>query len=393
MTSKKWIIYFFVFLPIVAGIIGLFNYTIDPYGFRTGYTYSDARINKPYAVAALQPATIIIGNSRNYYSFEPANTKLVNAYNLSLPGIGIAPIRKLFEHSVNTSNIHKAIISLDNICDPDIKSINKYEVDSRFLVNSNNSQSAVFINKVLLYFLIDTTKSSFRLLIHKSPTSRINRNGRRPIFNESGFATVGYAIPLINRDKSLIISRLKSKQKPPRSYEEYKGSCKTSNFEKIIKIANENNINVSFFINPRNIRYWEIDQQIKHTNNTKLYSKRLIQDIIQSIPPEQRMNFSGFDFLKLNSYTTEKLSSTDSSTVPEYWYESSHYQLGFGDIILNAIVDNDFSNGELVSNIKTEDFEKSFVVQQSFLSEWEKVNPSIVLEITDAIDKQLKLSD
>jgi len=383
--------YLFVFLFSVLFLLiiqATFNFWVDPYGFHSSIKLNSFKatiINKPYAITSKKPTSIIIGNSRNLYSFELSNTKLKNSYNLSLAGIGIEPIRKLFEHSVNTSTIHRAIISLDNVCDPKTNNESVFSIDERFLINSENSKFKVFIYKILLYSSLEATNYSWSLLKNNEPKIEFSQSGRKIFFNEFDFITKGYGHALAHREEAKIIGSLKSKSYS--SYKEYSRSCKTTNIDSIITIANERNIKISFFLNPINIRYWEVTHQIKPSNKSQVYQRMLIQEKILEIPIDKIGNFSGFDFLKLNSYTTENLSYIDSEVEPKYWYESSHYQLALGDLILNTMINEDFSNSGFVSNIKTKNYEKEFIFQQSIMNSWRKNNPTIVLEITDAIKK------
>ncbi|MCG7897941.1 MAG: hypothetical protein JAY99_12300 [Candidatus Thiodiazotropha lotti] len=365
------------------------NYYFDPYGFNGRLKHIDSKavkIFKPYDVIEKEPSTVIIGNSRNYYSFSPSHTGKNSTYNLSFPGIGIAQIRSLYEHILKAEiDIDELIITLDSFCDPlTIRSISN-SLDDRVLISEDNPQIRTLVNKVLFYLSLDASYTSYRN-IRKPKDNFMSSDGRAVKFNEYNYLKKGPGNALIERESRNIFRRVnRTNSIKAASYSDYKKQCKTVNLDYIINSTIENNIKVSFFLNPVNARYWEIYAHFDGLPSYVHYPKKLIQEKLNTIAEEHQHQFEGFDFLRLNAFTLEPLSYSDIEE-RTYWYESSHYNLAFGNIVLSNIFDKNFERTQLVANLKDTDLDQDYLKQKSLLEEWRNTNPELNNEIRNSIE-------
>ncbi|MCG8014591.1 MAG: hypothetical protein JAY97_00090 [Candidatus Thiodiazotropha sp. 'RUGA'] len=365
------------------------NYYFDPYGFNGKLKHIDSKavkIFKPYDVIDKDPSTVIIGNSRNYYSFSPEHTGKNSAYNLSFPGIGIAQIRALYEHILKAEiTIDELVITLDSFCDPlTIRSISN-SLDDRVLISDDNPQIRTLVNKVLFYLSLDASYTSYRN-IRKPKDNYMSVDGRAVKFNEYNYLRNGPGNALIERESRNIFQRVnRTNSIKATSYTDYKKQCETSNLDFIINSTIENNIKVNFFLNPVNARYWEIYAYFDGLSSYVHYPKKLIQEKLKNIAEEKQYLFEGYDFLRLNAFTLEPLSYSDSEE-RTYWYESSHYNLAFGNIVLSNIFNEDFKRTQLVANLKEVDLDRDFEIQKSLLQVWRENNPELKKEILNSIE-------
>ena len=386
---KKFISTFFIFAFLIFCGQLIVNYYFDPYGFSGKLKHIDSKavkIFKPYDVIKKDPSTIIIGNSRNYYSFSPLDTKNDNTYNLSFPGIGIAQIRSLYEHILKAElDIEELIITLDSFCDPlTIRSISN-SLDDRVLISDDNPQIRTIVNKVLFYLSLDASYTSYRN-IRKPKDNYMSVDGRAVKFNEYNYLNKGPGNALIERETRNILRRVnRPRSIKASSYSDYKKQCETSNLDFIFNSAIENNIKVSFFLNPVNARYWEISANFDGLQSYVHYPKKLIQEKLNSVPESHQHLFEGFDFLRLNAFTLEPLSYSDLEE-NTYWYESSHYNLAFGNILLANIFNRDFERTQLVADLKYINLDNDFLQQKSLLQEWRDNNPDLKGEILNSIE-------
>lgn len=386
---KKFISTFFIFAFLIFCVQLIVNYYFDPYGFNGKLKHIDSKavkIFKPYDVIDKDPSTVIIGNSRNYYSFSPEHTGKNSTYNLSFPGIGIAQIRALYEHILKAEiAIEELIITLDSFCDPlTIRSISN-SLDDRVLISDDNPQIRTLVNKVLFYLSLDASYTSYRN-IRKPKDNYMSSDGRAVKFNEYNYPRKGPGNALIERESRNIFQRVnRTNSIKATSYADYKKQCETSNLDFIINSTIENNIKVSFFLNPVNARYWEIYAYFDGLSSYIHYPKKLIQEKLKNIAEENQYLFEGYDFLRLNAFTLEPLSYSDIEE-RTYWYESSHYNLAFGNILLSNIFDEDFERTQLVANLKEIDLDMDFEQQKSLLQEWRENNPELKKEILNSIE-------
>jgi hypothetical protein len=389
---KKFISIFFIFTFLILFTQLIVNYYFDPYGFNGKLKFVDgksARIFKPYDVIEKDPSVVIIGNSRNYYSFSPSDNGHDNTYNLSLPGVGIIQIRSLYEHVINSKlDIDELIITLDLFCDPlSIDPINN-SLDDRVLIANNNSLIRTKINKILLYLSLDASYASYKY--NGQPKNNYLANdGRAVSFDEFSYLEKGPGNALAARESRNISRRInKSDNLNVKNYTDYKKQCQTDNLNYIIDSAIKNNIKISFFLNPVNVRYWEIYSYFDQLPSYVYYPKKLIQEKLNNVPEAHQHLFEGFDFLRLNRFTLEPISYSDLEEY-SYWYESSHYNLTFGNILLSNIFNKDFKKIHLVANLKHADLDADYLQQKTLLHEWRVQNPELKKEVLGTIENIL----
>lgn len=110
------------------GLAAAVNVAVDPYGlFGTprvdGLTAvkpaaaGQARVAKAYQVAAAQPATLIVGNSRPEMGLDPASAcwsaEQRPVYNLGLPGASFAMQLAYLRYGMQAGTVRTAVIGLD----------------------------------------------------------------------------------------------------------------------------------------------------------------------------------------------------------------------------------------------------------------------------------------
>lgn len=371
----------FVFLLVTITLLSILfciNSKFDPYGYNAPLTNPKLeKIHKPLKLLELRPEIIVIGNSRNLYTFDAFNSKIDNFYNASLPGLGISRIAELFYHAASTPNsiIKEAYLSLDQICDQNDSDIT-FEVDKRFLIGPENSIYNVLFNKYALYTSLDTLLLSINM--PKKPV--LNQRGRQIVFNEGNYQTRGSANALITREKS----NIKGQNVSQSSYADFVAKCDTTSIDNILAVASKMNIEITFFINPVNVRYWEIARQTGSLN-TYLFNKKLAKDKLKSPFNKHKAVVRLFDFRKLNEYTLERLSYHDKHSSHRYWYESSHFKKEFGKIIMSNMDSDSITPTKLGGNLLDIDIDADFQIQLKILDEWELINPDLVAEIERAI--------
>lgn len=375
---------FLTFLFITSALLFLvfyINTEFDPYGYNSPLTNSSfklAKVHKPIRLLKLKPEVIVIGNSRNLYAFDKLNGDTRKFYNASLAGLSISSIANLFYHITSSpdSRLKEAYISLDNVCDPKEGAAQTFEIDGRFIISPDNSIFSVLFNKHALYTSFDTILIS----LDKKNNSLLNESGRQTAFNEGSYLKSGSANALKLRERSTIKGQSLSES----SYDEFIEKCETKSIDNILDIANKNNIRLNFFINPVNVRYWEIAYQIGSLNKY-LYNKKLIQDKLKSPFNKSKAMINVFDFRRLNGFTLERLSYSDKHSSHKYWFESSHFKKELGDALMSILINKKFNHSDISTNLLDVDVEADFLSQLNILKQWKLDNPDLASEIQQAI--------
>jgi hypothetical protein len=376
-----------IFLLVTASLLILeyfVNTWMDPYvlSSKTGWVSNqEIRVTKPIKVFENKLKAVLIGNSRNNYGIDLIGDNTSDFYNLSLSGIGINEIAKLFYHTVSSNaDLEVAFISLDSVCDPNDPLYASQFIDERFLISSKNKAHEVIFNKYALY----ASYSTLELSIAQSKAGFLNEVGRQTIFNENEYLSKGAAHGLRTKEAVTIGPQGNKESTQELSFQDYKKMCKTTSLISILNLAKKQNIKLTFFINPVNVRYWEITYQ-KNRLQTYLFDKKIIKDIIHASLIGANQAIKVIDFRRLNDFTLERLSYNDAAEIKyKYWYESSHFTKKFGDVITSILISDELENMATSVSLLDIDIEDDFKSQLNILKSWRLNNPDLVSEIQQA---------
>lgn len=379
--------YFLLFIFIVALLVGAqtaLNAFIDPYGTNSPVKFDSIRhvkIHKPFKVLREHPQTIIIGNSRNYYSFDLNQLSGENVYNLSLPGIEIDSIENLFQHVVEASSVKRAFITVDSICDPPAR--DQDAIDKRFLLGFNNTLMDVRISQFMLFGSLKTTTDSIRYILQDN-TASIDDFGRQTVFNEFNFLHLGYQKALERREREHIKMAIKNKKERGGLF--YGDACHTNHLESILNLADKNKVELALFINPTNVRYWEISHQLGILENYYLHRNLLSEKLESFSTGRQSAPIRVVDFNKINKITTEILLSASERESPLYWYESSHFKTVVGDKMLRILFDQEKNEKDSLFRILSKDsVDEDYKEQMEKFYAWRRSSRETVEEIEKLI--------
>lgn len=325
--------------------------------------------------------SVVISNSRNYYSLDPSKLKNNGIYNLSLTGITIDQIYKLFRHAVSIAPIKEAYIGLDSIC---VEATGSDSIDERFLA-TNYWHIDLYLKKFLFTISSQATLETFNTIRGKA-TSGLDAYGRQTVFNEFDFKNKGHSFALDGRDAVKINAERKIAEDLS-SYSTFKKTCDITPLNKILDLAHERNVHLTFFINPVNMRYWEIQYRLG-TFDRYYYLKRIALEAIENfaqrnneVPPKI------YDFNVASNITTEPLSA-NAPTEPTYWYESSHHKMIVGDMMVEALKTKTGNiSSPYYSILSLDNLDKNFKSNKEAFLKWRSGNKGILKEIDTLMEK------
>lgn len=120
----------------------------------------------------------------------------------------------------------------------------------------------------------------------------------------------------------------------------YKDTKKKSfpDFEEILKLCYENNIELEIIFGPSHIRQWEALDYYLGYEKWLQWKKDVVISVNKIAKQYNKQQFRIMDFSVYHPLTAEKV-PTDKNTKMKYHWEASHYKNELGIIVLNRLLD------------------------------------------------------
>ncbi|MGK7931297.1 MAG: hypothetical protein AB4041_07675 [Microcystaceae cyanobacterium] len=317
---------------ILSAVVGI-NWLVDPYGiFKTpkiqGFNQDkpqradNDRLFKTADIIHVRPKTILLGSSRMRQGIDPDSSSLKKnttspIYNLGLNGSNIYELRKYLEHTlVNNPDLKQVVIGIDFFMFNenqelqaafDKERLEKTYIIPKDLLNTLLSLTAVSDSK-------ETLRSSWK---SRQKTQDLNQQ-------DNGFSP--YKNPKLKDQEWRFKNAVSVYFNFHHDYElspELIGE-----FEKIVNICQENNIDLKVFISPSHGIQWESIAATQRWDSFEKWKREMVK-----LHPV--WDFSGY-----NSITTETLSQDN---LMKNYTDSSHYTPKVGNLVLNRIFEENQS--------------------------------------------------
>lgn len=320
---------FFLTTFILIGMVGIFNYVIDPYGlygsaiFKGINNYKpkkddNDRLYKAADIIRVKPQTVIIGSSRTKRGIDP-NSLVFNqsgtVYNLGINGPNFYEIYRYVKHSVkNNPNLQEVILGIDFFM------FNSKIPNKPTFSESRLEQENLDIQDIINYtFSLDAILASNQTILdsYKQPTQDINYglNGFRPHRNANNGQTEWRFQQSID-----LYFNLHQDHQFSQEYLEY--------FRKLVELLKEKKIKLIVFISPAHATDLEAIEVTGRWNDFERWKRELVK-----ITPV-------WDFFSYNSVTTEPI-----KPVMQNYVDNSHYTPEVGQKILERIFNDQVTRG------------------------------------------------
>jgi hypothetical protein len=339
LNFRRLTFLFFSVTTVFLLLIGCINYVVDPYGLYrkvdlNGFNQqkegvrSKIRFVKALELPLRKPKTIILGSSRVHEAINPDDIELSDqqyspAYNLGIDMLRIHEAAEYLQFAVNNSDIKRVIFGLDFFMFNSIQ-----QSEANFDPSLISARPSAF--QYLKSTLISGSAFSDSMRTLKQSNSQTTRreflsNGYRPapmvFFGLSDYTALHYYT------NYTFLS--------PTSNTKYYGEFSLNkkvflDFEKILKICKERQIDLRMYISPAHA---DLEGEgIRATGNWILFEswKRKLVDL------SDQYDYPMWDFSGYNSITTEPV----KTPMKNYW-DSSHFDERIGHLILKRIFRND----------------------------------------------------
>ncbi len=331
MSSKKFIGFVFGFFVLVVGFVGGVNYLVDPYGlYDTKFInvpkikQSDKmRLIKALKTQEIKPASICLGTSRTEYGYDPTHKYFIKpSYNLAVSSASMYEMRLYFEWALKQRNLKKVLLVADYRMFNEMNQKDTLDLETYF-DNPN-------IYKYIISF--DTFKDSLWTLKGGENTSIYLENGQREhTHNWRNILKNGGHLETMKKDEKNYYKDY------PITYT-YKDTKKDSfpDFEEIVKLCYENNIELDIIFGPSHIRQWEALDYYLGYEKWLQWKKDVVISVNKIANQQNKHQFRIMDFSVYHPFTAEKV-PTNQNVQMKYHWEASHYKNELGMIVLDRL--------------------------------------------------------
>lgn len=331
---------------VTGGVVGAFNFIVDPYGFYgvvniSGFNQQKEGVrNKIRYVKALElplrkPTTIVMGSSRVHDGVNPQHFLLQESlftpvYNLGVDMNRIHEVLKYLKHSIIHTEVKRVILGLDFFMFNAAQKVN-FNFDPNLVgrkISFVDYISTSLLSRGALQDSIETIKTSYAQPERKEFLSNGYRPGNFVFYKLNDYSSLHYYTNYI------FLSPLPSQTKY--YFDMYLDEQVFADFEEILKLCKQNNIDIKMYISPAHANLdgdgivaagkWEMME----------VWKRRIAKIAD------RYETSIWDFSGYNSVTTESV-----QTPMKYYWDSSHFTEITSDLILKRIFDSSVYSHEI----------------------------------------------
>jgi hypothetical protein len=373
-------------LFLLGCAIPLTNIVIDPF-FRFDLVSIDgvnaqkpqfagqSRMAKPGVVCRLQPGSVILGTSRVEVGINPRHPGWRSAYgpvyNLGLAGSGLKELYLTLQHVVHASSrLRVAIVGLDFLMFNAHREAVVFGTEvigfdaKRLMLAPDDSCWSSFRRDLDAFLGLEGLAYSFATVSKQMPQAEMDTGQTRlttwlSLYDRDGYrggvydrALRAYLLREGSRlsfdtksgreggQEAYYVSRIWRPAPEERYCFERDGAEDTlALFRTILDFARASHIDVKFFINPIHARMLVALQEAGLWPQYEEWKRRLVKTLADEAAASSASPFPLWDFSGINTVTTEFIPPLHDRSQMKWWWESSHYRSGAGDLMLDRILD------------------------------------------------------
>ena len=297
-----------------------------------------------------------MGTSRAEYGYDPNHKYFLKpSYNLATPGSTMYENKLYLQWALKQGNLRKVLLVAD------------YRMFNNMTQKSTQDFETYFENKNIysLLFSSDVFQDSFNTIIAKKNATKYLENGQREhTHNWQNILKDGGHLKAMKKKESTYCKGF------PTNYT-YMDTKKESfsDFEDIIKLCYENNIELDIVFRPSHIRQWEALNYYLGIDKWFQWKKDVVVFVNNIAKQYDKKTFRIMDFSVYHPLTAEEI-PLDINTQMKYHWESSHHKNELGLIVLDRLVgDSEYKDFGLELNINNidEHLEQEKIYRHKFI--------------------------
>jgi hypothetical protein len=323
---------FLVIALLPIGLLGIVNFTIDPYGLFKTFTLNkinllksrqdnNLRVYKAAEIINLKPQKILLGSSKVLLALDPYHPALAKNdsinFNLGIPRTHIYELRRYLEHAIaNQPNLKQVVLGIDFFMF-DLFEPNDFQRGQK-LLGKTNIPVEEFASQIFSLDVLEDSQATFLTNQKETNLTPYFKNGWRDVARSD-------AIVQKTTIKKFLKNEIDYYLNNEGGYRNYKLSKESlQELKTIIQLCRDRHIDLKIFISPIHA----IELESIRLSGLWSEMKDWKREIVKIIPL--------WDFSDYNSVNNEAIKDD-----MQYWFSSSHYSKEIGDSILNILFDRE----------------------------------------------------
>lgn len=389
MKSKKFLLFFSVYLILFLSIVGITNFIFDPYGvFRylsiEGVnakkidSWKHGMLKKIQRLKFNPPECIILGNSRVERGYGPDSGELLKdkcneLYNAGSAGFHFYEILRVFQNVLQSENTKLVFVQFDFLNFNAENKVHSQWNDDLLLYRQNGDyfRFASITGTNSLLFSIDTLINSLLL-----PSKQ---NLREPYLSNDALSDyvqeAGYSLNNSDFDRFLKNEKAYSDPKTGNYFPDgaFNFVNKKNDIPKMLgqffEDAYKSDKEIKIIIGALHSRMLLLQRKYDLYSKFKKWKTLIVEKNEYYSKKFSKKPIEVWDFAYPNFITTEKLSKKSGINMKYYW-EGSHFKKPVGKIIIEKIMN--FSNLDIGRIITKNNLSKHLLLLDEEVKKFEK---------------------
>jgi len=333
----------------LVALFAAFNLVVDPYGnfdvpriagvnARALGFNRQPLLAKSLAISRVQPASVILGNSRPESAYDPAHSGFAAtpAYNLAVGGAGLGQIRRYFLEALGTGRLRQVLLATDfSMFDPSLQSAHR--VPEMFMLTDESGRNAGAGRKWerLAFTLLSgaaTGDSWWSLRRQRDPVVQYSSSGLREVTEDERKVERegGHRSASLLTESTFLATNLRDTTLP-RFHDGYEALL--GEFRELAEMSAQRGIRLDVVINPIHARLsyvyaaaglWPVYEQWK-------------RDLVAAVA-HAGGSVALWDFSGVSACTSEPMPAEGDAKTKMRWYrESGHFRPNLGTLVLDRV--------------------------------------------------------
>lgn len=382
----KQYVFISLFISLITiSFIAIINYIVDPIDIfgSTKYKYFNAvkpslethiRTWKAYKLNE-HPDTILLGTSRIMQGIDPTNANFAShhVFNCGIAGGLPFEFEYFFDKALKNGKLKTVIIGLDehafyyrNLSTPDFK-ISDFDTN--------------IFSKYTYLFSVDIFQESIQTILKQHSRMPFLSNGlQNDLIAQDYVNNFGHHNKFLLSEAGYRTHDYSSKIRDEHQLEHFKA------FSRLLIKAHKNNVQTILFISPSHARQWEVLDSTIGFDKLEKWKRNIVEINEKTAKNMGKRPFVIWDFSSYNELTTEPVPPlNDHTTQMEWWWDSNHYKIKLGNIILDRMFNTNFHNGmdypDFGVKLTSENIEQHLSLLRKQRQAWQRLHPEDIKAI------------
>jgi len=309
-----------------------------------------SRITKAYQVNKVKPQILIVGNSRVQMGLDPNNKNFEGkaVYNQGMPGASVAmQVDYAIDAISNNDTIEQLVVGVDfldfllsdeQVAKFKAKQNNHTQTSYDFRLTSQDKDNFAGLlrlkEKLAMIFSLDAFNASISTVIQqRSMTSSISPLGFNSALSYVAIMNSEGIKPLFKQKLHEISARLSSNDWVIKAQQTAPYSPTFTHLGRLIQVAKQRKIKVTFFINPYHFSYLHTIADNNQWHNFQVWKETLVH----YLNVKQGEEFILWDFSGSSNFVNEAVPLAKPKQKMKWFWEPAHYNKELGDMLLASM--------------------------------------------------------